>query len=206
VTYDDLKAHWRGRARLLPPFSRLNLADGAFTSVPPERYRHDDAPIQRKVDTQQALDEQVTLDDQDLARLENKLNHCRWLLAMLFPRGIGFELEAERLRYAPWSGRLTRAESPRDTARGDFVLRVPAQAFKDAVTYGHFGDLGTTMFTMVVLNSRIHPRRVYLFFLVMTLHDYGHTTSLRNWLTWLGHSARNQSWRIPRDMSRAAPV
>ena len=44
------------------------------------------------------------------------------------------------------------------------------------------------MFTMVILNSGIHPRRVYLFFLVMTLHDYGHTTSLRNWFTWVRHS------------------
>jgi hypothetical protein len=201
VTYDDLAGHWRGSARLLPPFTRLNLADGTYASVAPDQYRHDDAPILQKVESQQALDQQVTLDDQDLARLEKKLNHCRWLLALLFPRGIGFELEAGRLHYAPWSGRLRRGESS-----GDFALRVPAQAFKDAVTYGHFGDLGTTMFTMVVLNSRIHPRRVYLFFLVMTLHDYGHTTSLRNWLTWLGHSARNQSWRIPRDVSRAAPV
>ena len=201
VTYDDLVAHWDGSARLLPPFTRLNLKDGSHTSVPPEGYRHDDAPIQQKVETQQALDEQVQFDDQDLARLQKKLNHCRWLLAVLFPRGIGFELEAGRLRYNPWSGALRRGE-----ASGDFVLRVPAQAFKDAVTYGHFGDLGTTMFTMVVLNGRIHPRRVYLFFLVMTLHDYGHTASLRNWLTWIGHSARNQSWRIPRDLSQAAPV
>ena len=41
---------------------------------------------------------------------------------------------------------------------------------------------------------------------VMTLHDYGHTASLRNWFTWLGHAARNQSWRIPRDISQATPV
>ena len=122
---------------------------------------------------------------QDLARLQTKLNHCRWLLALLFPRGIGFELEARR-GCATTRG---RARCGAGEASGDFVLRVPAQAFKDAVTYGHFGDLGTTMFTMVVLNSGIHPRRVYLFFLVMTLHDYGHTASLRNWLTWIRHSA-----------------
>ena len=152
VTYDDLVAHWDGSARLLPPFTRLDLKNGSYTSVPPDQYRHEDEPIQRKVETQEALDQQVSLDDQDLARLQKKLNHCRWLLALLFPRGIGFELEAGRLRYDAWSGTLRRGE-----ASGDFVLRVPAQAFKDAVTYGHFGDLGTTMFTMVVLNSRHSP-------------------------------------------------
>ena len=201
VTFDDLASHWEGGTRLLPPFTRLDLADGSFTSVPPEEYLHEDSAIQQKVQTQEALDRAVELDDQDVARLQAKLNHCRWMLALLFPRGIGFELEVGRLRYDPWSGTLERGE-----ARGDFVLRVPAQAFKDAVAHGHFGDLGTTMFTMVVLNSRIHPRRVYLFFLVMTLHDYGHTASLRNWFTWLGHAARNQSWRIPRDISQATPV
>jgi hypothetical protein len=60
------------------------------------------------------------------------------------------------------------------------------------------------MFTLVVLNSRIHPRRVYLFFLLMTLHDYGHTASLRNGLRWFGHAVRHQSWRLPRDISQAA--
>ena len=83
---------------------------------------------------------------------------------------------------------------------------MPAQAFKDAVQYGHFGDLGTTMFTMVVLNSGMHPRRVYLFFMLVTLHDYGHTASLRNWLTWMRHSIGIHGWRIPRNLSQAEPV
>jgi len=74
---------------------------------------------------------------------------------------------------------------------------VPAQAFVEAVEFGHFGDLGTTMFTIVELNGGIHPRRVYLFFLLITLHDYGHTTSLRNWLQWLRHAWRIQRWHIP---------
>ena len=59
------------------------------------------------------------------------------------------------------------------------------------------GDLGTTMFTMVMLNSNIHPRRVYLFFIVMTMHDYGHTATLRNWIRWLRHAVRIERWRIP---------
>jgi hypothetical protein len=74
------------------------------------------------------------------------------------------------------------------------------------VQYGHFGDLGTTMFTMVVLNSTMHPRRVYLFFMLVTLHDHGHSTSLRNWLTWIRHSIGIHGWRIPRNLSQAEPV
>jgi hypothetical protein len=201
VSFDDLKQHWDGATRLLPPYTRLNLLDSSYVSLSPEQYRHEDAEIRPKVQAQEALDERAALTDGDRARLRAKLNASRWLLAVLFPRGIGFELETERLRYSPWSGTLRQGE-----VGGDFVLRVPAQAFKDAVRYGHFGDLGTTMFTMVMLNSGVHPRRVYLFFLVVTLHDYGHTTNLRNWLTWVRHSLKHQSWRIPRDAASAAPV
>jgi hypothetical protein len=198
VTFDDLVRHWTGTARLLPPYTTLDLADGSFTSVPVEMYRHEDSTILPKVAAQEALDEQAALCDADLTKLQQKLNHCRWLLAALFPRGIGFELETVRLSYSPWSGTLRKGE-----AAGDFVLRVPVQAFKDAVRYGHFGDLGTTMFTMVMLNSGIHPRRVYLFFLVITLHDYGHTASLASLVGWLRHSARTTSWKVPRRMGEA---
>ena len=193
VTFDDLETHWSGgRTRLLPPFARMNLLNGSYTSVPPECYNHDDQPVVRKVQAQQALDALVSFDNEDVDRLRRKLNYCRWLLALLFPRGIGFMLEDTELHYSPWSGTLSRG-----AATGDFALRVPAQAFKDALEYGHFGDLGTTMFTMVMLNSNIHPRRVYLFFMVITLHDYGHTATLRNWLKWLRHTIRIQRWRIP---------
>jgi hypothetical protein len=193
VTFEDLQQYWNGGATLVPPFTRLNLTDWSHSSLSPESYNHDEEPVREKVQAQQALDAVARFDDEDVERLRRKLNYCRWLLALLFPRGIGFELEHTRLHYNPWSGRLRRQA----VAKGDFVLKVPAQAFKDAVEYGHFGDMGTTMFTMVVLNSAIHPRRVYLFFMVITLHDYGHTVSLRNWFKWLRNTVRIQEWRIP---------
>ena len=202
VTFDDLQQHWTAHnTRLLPPYSRLSLSDGSYTFIPAERYRHEDTVIAPKVEAQERLDAVAEFTDEDMERLRGKLAHCRWLLAPLFPRGIGFELEHTRLHYDPWAGSLKRG-----TARGDFALRVPAQAFKEAVEYGHFGDLGTTMFTMVVLNSSIHPRRVYVFFLLMTLNDYGHTTSLRNWLAWLRRSIRIHQWRIPASVADAEPV
>ena len=195
VTFEDLQAQWGdgGGARLLPPFTRLDPKSGAHTSVPPERYNHDEELTLQKVQAQEALDAAARFDDEDVDRLRRKLGYCRWLLALLFPRGIGFTLEHTQLRYDPWSGTLSRG-----AATGDVVLKVPAQAFKDALAYGHFGDLGTTMFTMVMLNTNIHPRRVYLFFLIMTMHDYGHTATVRGWVRWLRHAITVQRWRIPR--------
>ena len=101
-------------------------------------------------------------------------------------------METVDLHYDPWRGTLRPG-----IARGDFILKVPAQAFRDAVQYGHFADLGTTMFTIVTLNGNLHPRRVYLFFLLMSLHDYGHTAGLRSAIRWLRTSARVQRWRLP---------
>jgi hypothetical protein len=193
VTFADLEQHWAAAdTQLLPPFTRLDLTTFSHSSVPPERYCHDEAPLLPKVRAQEALDQDAIFDDRDVARLETKLNASRWLLALLFPRGIGFSMDSGELHYNAWRGKLRRG-----TAAGDFVLRVPAQAFRDAVQYGHFGDIGTTMFTMVTLNGNIHPRRVYLFFLLITLNDYGHTTSASSWMRWLRNAWRIHSWQIP---------
>ncbi len=193
VTFDDLARHWAGGSTtLLPPYSRLDLRTRAYSAVPADQYRHDDSTILPKVDAQEALDRTTEFTDEDIERLQRKFAHCRFVLGLLFPRGIGFELEHSQLHYSPWSGVLRRGRST-----GDVVLRVPAQAFKDAVTFGHFGDLGTTMFTIVELNGHLHPRRVYLFFMLITLHDYGHTTSLRNGLGWMWRALQIHRWRIP---------
>ncbi|MEQ1896717.1 MAG: hypothetical protein ABL971_04930 [Vicinamibacterales bacterium] len=193
VSFDDLRTHWRApETRLLPPYTRIDLRDGAVSSVPPEAYNTAESDAQRKVEAQESLDATADLEDEHLEKLRRKLNASRWILAALFPRGVGFALEHTHLHYSPWSGRLLRGRS-----HGDFTLVVPAQAFKDAVTYGHLGDMGTAMFTMVMLNSGIDPRRVYLFFLVVTLNDYGHTGSFSRRFRWLRNTIRIHRWRLP---------
>ena len=193
VSMEDLAAHWSAsRTRLLPPFTRLDLRDLSHSFVAPEQYRYDEEPLLEKVRAQEALDAAARFDDADIGRLERKLNHARWLLALLFPRGIGFALEGATLHYRPWSGRLAR-----DARSGDVTLHVPAQAFREALKYGHFGDLGTTMFTIITLNGSLHPRRVYLFFMVMSLNDYGHTRTFRNWFKWARHAIAIHRWQVP---------
>ena len=71
------------------------------------------------------------------------------------------------------------------------------QALKDAVTYGHFGDLGITMFTLVILNRSNNPKLIYIFFILLTLHDYEHTISFSNFAKWVKESTKNYKWIIP---------
>jgi hypothetical protein len=192
VTEADLRAHWRARATLLPPFVRMNLRDRSFSFVPPERYNPRELEASVKVKEQETVEAAAAFTGADVEALRRKLNVCRWFLAAFFPRGIGFRLDRDTLRYNPWSGTITQGASA-----GDVVFHVPTHAFKDAITYGHFGDLGITMFTMVALNGRIHPRRVYLFFLIITMHDYQHTVSVGHFMAWLKSTLKVQNWKLP---------
>ena len=198
VTYDDLRAHWRGSTALLPPFVRLNLCDGSHTFVPPSDYAARETEACAKVREQEAAEAAADFSAVDVERLRRKLNACRWFLALCFPRGIGFRLDRQTLRYSPWSGAIATG-----TLGGDVVFNVPTRAFKDAVEYGHFGDLGITMFTMVALNEGVHPRRVYAFFMIITMNDYQHTVSPSNFVKWLRRALRVQSWHLPKPTAAA---
>ncbi len=193
VSFEDLEEHWRAvRTQLLRPYARLDCTTGTYSFLAVEDYLRDQSAIAAKVLAQEAKDHVATLSGVDIERLRTLLNRSRWLLAVLFPRGIGFEAASTVIHYSPWTGAC------REGARaGDIVIRVPPQALREAVEYGHFADLGTTMFTMVVLNSNIDPRRVYLFFLMMSLHDYGHATRWRDVLRWLRWALAIHRWRVP---------
>jgi hypothetical protein len=194
VTFDDLKANWRARRTvLLPPFCRVDLRDNSYTFEPPAAYRGDIEAARPKVEAQQALDAATELDAADSLKLARKLNRSRWFLAPLFPRGLGFRLDSKELHYSPWTGRIEEGRSD-----GTVTFNVPTGAFKDVIAFDHFGDLGITMFTIVVLNRKVDPRWVYVFIFLMTLHDYGHTVSFRSFQRWIAKSLQVHRWTIPR--------
>ena len=127
------------------------------------------------------------------------MNRNRIMLALLFRKGIGFSTDRMALRWSPWSGKVTVGE-----AQGSFVLRIPTQALKDALEYGHFGDLGITMFTMINLNTRLQPWLVYVFFIVITIHDYEHTASIKQFFAWMKSVLATRAWRLPAPPRRSA--
>ena len=192
VTVDDLKKYWDTNTALLPPFSKINFDTFSYSSAAPENYNHNEAEFIPKIMQQQEMDMFAEFNAVDIERLRKKLNGHRFFLGIFFPRGISFNLEKKKLYYNPWTGKISEGE-----AKGHFILKIPAQAFKDAIEFGHFGDLGITMFTMIILNGNIHPRRVYLFFFIITFHDYGHTVSFSNFMKWLRNTISIQKWNIP---------
>jgi hypothetical protein len=157
TAYSDLERHWRARARLLAPYTTLDLGDLSHTAVPPERYRAvDPATLARLTRARAAAERDATIDADDVAGLRRKLNAFRCLWILLFPRGFSFALGERRLKYAPWRGTLADAGAE----SGDFVVSVPKLTMKEAIRNGHVSDLGITMFVRVLLLRRIDPRKV----------------------------------------------
>jgi hypothetical protein len=98
----------------------------------------------------------------------------------------------KQITYKPWGRKIVDGiQNP------SFSLSMPSQALKDVLYTGHFADLGITMFTLIILNGKTRPRMVYLFFLLISLHDYHHTWNFKNFRKWFVTSLRLNKWKIP---------
>jgi len=193
VSMEDMRRDWSAKTELLNPYSQIDLETMTVTHTAPEDYNEDWRTQLEKVTAQEQLDETIEIGDEDIARLEKKMRVIRLMAMVLFPRGVGFRIRDLELTFRPWTGRVTRGK-----ATGNFVLNVPAAAIKDALAYDHFGDLGITMFTIVNLNRSTRPLLVYLFFIVLTLHDYKHITSVGGFFKWAKSVFNTRAWNIPR--------
>jgi hypothetical protein len=62
------------------------------------------------------------------------------------------------------------------------------------------------MFTILILNRNNNPKLIYLFFLLLTLHDHRHTMSVSNFFKWLGSSMKHYKWKIPEKIKEPVAV
>ncbi len=193
VTLDDIEKQWKAKTTLLHPYSTIDLNTFEHSHVKPENYNHDTEWIKKKVEAQVELEKNVEFTDENLEMLRKKLKFHRFILYPLFPKGIMFMTEKDKFIFNTLSGKIKKVED----ADYSFAIKVPSQALKDAVTYGHFGDLGITMFTILILNRTTNPKFIYIFFILLTLHDYKHTIGFSNFFRWMGSSMKNYSWKIP---------
>lgn len=199
VTYEDIKAAWTSsKTTLLPPYSMLDLETFAHSFVPSEKYNHDPEWIKAKVDKQMELESTADITSDDLKKIEAKMRSHRFILSALFPNGIGFITNKRKFTFRPFSGKIVP-----ELKNYSFAIQVPDQALKDAIEFGHFGDLGITMFTILILNRNNNPKLIYVFFLLLTLHDYKHTIGIRNFFKWMSSSMKHFKWKIPNKIENA---
>ena len=195
VSYDDIAKGWKAKkTKLLPPYSKLDLNNFETSFIKPENYNHDPEWIKGKVEKHMAQEANVNVTDEDIKKIAKKMRSQRVFLSVLFPKGIGFITNKREFTFKPWSGKIVEGL----TKNHGFAIRVPDQALKDAIEFGHFGDLGITMFTILILNRSSNPKLIYVFFILLTLHDYKHTMSLGNFFKWTKSSAKNYKWKFPK--------
>jgi len=188
TTHADLVAAWRAGAKLLAPYTTLDLATLDATSTPLDRYRVASGSVRaHRTEERLAGERAAAIDATDARRLQRKLNLWRWLLWPLFPRGFAFEAGESALVYDPRRGavRLMTAGN-----YGDFVVSVPALTLKEALANDHLSDLGITMFVKIRLLRPIDPRKVYGLFVLFQFDDYGHLRRPGAFLRWLGSGLR----------------
>ena len=192
VSYSDLEQRWNSKAELLQPFSTIDLSTFVHRAIEEVQYNHDPKTIQPKVSLREYEESEARFEQHDIEQLRKKMAASRWLLAPLFTSGIGFEVDGLKLNYSPLTNEIAEG-----AGKSRFTLQVPTQALKDVLTYGHFGDLAISMFTLVKLNRPVNPKKVFLFVLVIIFHDYHHTIGLGNIVRWVKHVIRDFHWSLP---------
>lgn len=193
VTIQDLTDHWAAKGTTLClPYTTLDLETFEHAGVPQAAYYRDEETIQKKVEAQAALEKAVQFTPEDREDLRKKLRFSRLIFPLLFRKGIGFYVDEQQFTFKPWGGKMVEGiQNP------SFSLMMPSQALKDVLYTGHFADLGITMFTLIILNGKTNPKMVYLFFLLIGLHDYHHWWSWGNLWKWFTTSLRLNRWKIP---------
>jgi hypothetical protein len=165
TSYDDLQCYWRAKARLLPPYTMLDLTDFTYHSMTPAEYRPMERSRVAALTEHRVVDEEMAaLSTDDIAGLERKLKAFRWLLWLFFPRGFAFQLGERRLHYSTLRGHLEEGNSSK---RGDFIVVIPKLAIKEAVRNNHVSELGISMFIRIRLLRRMDPRKVYALFALL---------------------------------------
>lgn len=190
TTYDHLRQYWNSRARLLPPYTTLDLQDLQYQTIPLEQYRPIAPEKLAALTNRRSAEEQAAdISPEDVAGLARKLNAFRWQLWLIFPRGFAFLLGERCVKYDALRGRLREVGAAGGQC-GDFIVSVPKLTMKEAVSHNYVSDLGITMFVRVRLVRRLDPRKIYALFVLLQFDDYGHLRSAASFLRWLGRGLR----------------
>lgn len=194
TTYGDLGRFWASGARLLPPYTILDLVDLTHRATAPADYRTPPPRVlAARTEERLTAEKGTVMSEADAAALQRKLNLWRFVLWPLFPRGFAFEAHDTALVYDPRRGKVRLAPAG---DYGDFVIAVPPLTLREALANDHPTDLGITMFVRIRLLRKIDPRKVYGLFILFQLDDYGHMRRPAAFIRWLTSGLR-RSFPLP---------
>lgn len=196
VGHPDLQQGWRSKTRLCAPFASVDLDTLTVENEPQEAWRGDFTEArQARVAAEEARNGNESLTAEDIANLRKTLARQRLFLALYLPKGVAVRCGGRRFLYSPLSGSLN--ERPDG---GHCTIDVPVAALKDALAFGHFGDLCITMFVPIILHGNTPAAKIDAFWMMMILADYGYAGGLLNrlkWMWWVRTVERRRTLPLP---------
>ena len=195
VTYEDLLSGWNtNKTKLIPCYSKISLEDLNYTFIPEDKFiTKNKYLIEKKIDEQISKELNYKFDNNDLNLLLNKINKISFFTKLFFRKGIGFKIDNKEYLYLNNNIVDISTENTLLKKNNDFLIEVPGLVLKDVLNTNHFGDLGITMFTFIHSRKGLDPRLVYLFFILISLDDYGHIKSVSKAFKWLIKQIYNYS-------------
>jgi hypothetical protein len=178
VTYENLSEYWSGtKTTLCQPFVTMDLKSFAWTSAYNSVKRSlADAQVAR-VHEEEQQEKSFVWPEHDTVKLKNYLDEI-YFLGWLYRKGIGWRLTTSgRELFYRTKTRTVETTIPVDH---DFVISLPDKVLDDALSNGILTDLGITLFVRV--DTKVHLKLAYLFFILMNLRDYGHFKTVRDFL------------------------
>jgi len=162
----------------------------------------DDYDPQDNDRTRQLVEDQLADNDSaewgedDRRRLETQLRAIRWPLFFALPRGFSIDADGVRMFWDSLSGRLLSGR-----LGGQLTLRLPLLPLKDALEFGHAGDLSIPMFTEIHLDDTTPARKGDILFMLLILRDYGYVRGAYKTMIWAFWA-----WKIIRDSKKPLPL
>ena len=178
VTYEDLSQYWSGtKTKLCMPFVTMDLKSFAWTSAYDTVKRSLTDLQLARVREEEEQEKSFVWPEAATAKLKNYMDEI-YFVRWLYRKGIGWRLttSGRELFYRT----RTRTIESKIPAGHDFVISLPDKVLDDALSNGILTDLGITLFVRV--DTKVHLKLAYLFFILMGLRDYGHFKSVRDFI------------------------
>jgi Beta-lactamase superfamily domain len=184
VSYYDLQEHWNSKSLLLHPYSTINLETFEITHIPEESYNSGSETKNNTIAKREKDEREASFEVDDVMALAKKFQSSRFISMILFPKGIGFEIGDQYLIFNPWNGKIVDCNKKR-LDECNFWYKLPPQSLKEALAYGHLGDLFISMTVDIHLNGRTNAKVVYALFIFFTLDDAHHFESFEKFKQWI---------------------
>jgi hypothetical protein len=186
VSYEDLLNGFKtDKTFLLPCYSKINLDNFNTTYVKKKNYNvRNTQLINEKTKIQIDKENNYIFSESDINLLQQKISKINLYIGIFFRNGVGFKIDNKHFIYDKKKIIDISNDEKIVKNQSDFIIEIPGLVLCDVLKNENLGDVGPSMFTIIHSRKGLDLRFVYLFFILIGLHDYGHTKTLLRTCKW----------------------